>query len=129
MMDEHQLVRHIITLDRDVAESVDIIRTTAPEFLAERYPGCGIDCLNTFLAIIDVKIPDLISDIKGIYLKYLDKSDLYTIWASYMIGKPLEVDNESFKDEIENTKNRWLMTVVMSMDETMDLIEAGGFDN
>jgi len=129
MMDEHQLARHIITLDRDIADSVDIIRTTAPEFLVERYKDCNIDCLDIFLAIIDAKIPDLFSDVKSVYIKYLDKDALYAIWASYIVGKPLEVDNESFKDEIEGAKNRWLMSVVMSMDETMDLIEAGGFDN
>ena len=129
MMNEQQLIDSIINFDGDISESVNIIKNTAPEFILERYSTCSIEYLDTFLSIVDIKLPELVNGIKVTYLKYLNKSALFVLWASYIVGKPLEIDNINFKNDIFEVKNQWLMSVVMSMDEVVDSIEGGGFYN
>lgn len=127
MMNEQQLINSIINFDGDIAESVNIIKNTAPEFLVGRYSTCSVEYLDAFLAIINARMPELINDIKGVYSKYLDKNNLYILWASYIVGKPLEVDDDNFRYAIIDAKNRWLLSVVISMDETIDMVEVGDF--
>lgn len=129
MMNERQLANSIINFNGEVSESVNIIKNTAPEFLIERYSICSVEYLDTFLAIVSAKIPELVNNVGNVYLKYLDKNALYLLWASYVVGKPLEVDDEKFQHDIIEIKNQWLLSVVVSMDEMVDIVESGSFNN